>query len=260
MARLSLSFLGTFQVTLEATPITAFVSDKARALLAYLAVDADRPHRRESLASLFWPERPQHAAHNSLRQALFSVRRAIGDQDAQPPFLLITRHAVQFNPTSDFWLDVAAFIERLSTSQEHTHPQLETCRLCIQRLEQAADLYRGDFLEGLTLSDSLAFEEWALLKREWLHSRVLDALRSVADYHEQQGNYGQARDRARQQIELDPWREEAHQQLMRLLALTGQRQAALAQYETCRRILTQELGIEPSQDTTDLYHRIQANR
>jgi DNA-binding SARP family transcriptional activator len=260
MARLSLRFLGTFQVTLEATPITSFVSDKARALLAYLAVDADRPHRRESLTSLFWPERPRSAAHNSLRQALFSVRRAIGDQDTSPPFLLVTRHAIQFNPTSDFWLDVTAFTERLAASKAHTHPQLETCSLCMQRLEQAADLFRGDFLEGLTLGDSLAFEEWALLKREWLHSQVLDALRYVTDYHEQQGNYQQARDRARQQIQLDPWREEAHQQLMRLLELCGQRQAALAQYETCRRILAQELGIEPSQGTTDLYHRIRASR
>jgi DNA-binding SARP family transcriptional activator len=239
MARLSLRFLGTFQVTLEATPITSFVSDKARALLAYLAVDADRPHRRESLTSLFWPERPRSAAHNSLRQALFSVRRAIGDQDTSPPFLLVTRHTIQFNPTSDFWLDVTAFTERLAASKAHTHPQLET---------------------GLTLGDSLAFEEWALLKREWLHSQVLDALRYVTDYHEQQGNYQQARDCARQQIQLDPWREEAHQQLMRLLELCGQRQAALAQYETCRRILAQELGIEPSQGTTDLYHRIRASR
>lgn len=57
-------------------------------------------------------------------------------------------------------------------------------------------------------------------------------------------------------LALDPWREEAHRQMMRLLARSGQRSAALAQYETCRRLLAQELGVEPSPETTALYERI----
>jgi predicted ATPase/DNA-binding SARP family transcriptional activator len=258
MARLACSFLGTFQVTLGEKPVTDFVSDKARALLAYLAVERNRPHRRETLAGLLWPDRPQSVALNSLRQALFNLRRAIGDQDASPPILFITRHTVQFNPNSDHWLDVTAFIERVVVSKSHPHHRLETCGLCIQHLHLAAYMYRGNFLEGLNPAGSLAFEEWALLRREWLHGQGLDVLQSLADYYEQRGDYEQARDFARRQIELDPWREEAHQQLMRVLALSGERSAALAQYETCRLILGEELGTEPAQETIVLYRRIWA--
>jgi hypothetical protein len=57
-------------------------------------------------------------------------------------------------------------------------------------------------------------------------------------------------------VQLEPWREDAHRQVMRLLAGAGQRSAALAQYRECRRILEAELGVEPEEGTTDLYHRI----
>jgi DNA-binding SARP family transcriptional activator len=258
MARLVCSFLGTFQVTLGERPVTAFVSDKVRALLAYLAVEANRPHRRESLAGLLWPDHPQTAAFNSLRQALFNLRQVIADQDAFPPILFITRQTIQFNRNSYHWLDVSAFTHGIAASQQHPHPRLEACEICLPHLQQAAGLYRGSFLEGFSLKDSLAFEEWALLRREWLHGQALDALQRLANYHEGCGDYEPARQYALRQIELDPWREEAHQQLMRVLALNGQRSAAMAQYETCRRILTRELGVEPTQETMALYERIRA--
>ena len=205
MAHLTLFFLGTFQVTLGGKPVTAFVSDKARALLAYLAVEADRPHRRETLAGLLWPDCPQTAALNSLRQALFNLRQVISGQNASSPVLFITRQTIQFNPHGDHWLDVAAFTQRLAANRHHAHPLRELCELCLRHLQQAAELYRGNFLEGLTLKDSLAFDEWALLKREWLHNQALDVFQRLADYHEGCGHHEQARQYALRQIELDPF-------------------------------------------------------
>ena len=108
-------------------------------------------------------------------------------------------------------------------------------------------LYRGDFLAGFFLDDSPAFEEWLLLKREWLRREMLQALAALAVAHERQGTYAQAQVYAWRQVELDPPREEAHQQLMRVLALSGRRSEALAQYESCRRLLAEELGVQPSQ-------------
>src|SRR6266511_3796346 len=93
-------------VTTDGAPITTFESDKVRALLAYLAVEADRPHRRDALAGLLWPERPERAAHLNLNQALANLRGALGDRTATPPFLCITRETVQFNRASDYELDV----------------------------------------------------------------------------------------------------------------------------------------------------------
>jgi len=112
-ACLSIRLLGPFQVTLMGKPVTAFQSDKARALLAYLAVETDRPVRRETLAGLLWPESSEHSARTNLRSALANVRQVIGDRDAEsgvdPPCLLVTRQTVQFNPEGEAWTDVAAF-------------------------------------------------------------------------------------------------------------------------------------------------------
>ena len=157
MARLSLSLLGPFQVTLDGSPVTGFRSDKERALLTYLAIEANTPHRRASLVGLLWPECTESAARNNLRQALFRLRKALedrtpsGDPHASPPFLLTTRTSIQFNPASDYWLDVAAFTALLSTCEAHRHHRLETCQPCMKRLQQAIELYRGDFLKGFFL-------------------------------------------------------------------------------------------------------------
>ena len=109
MARLKIFLLGSFQVTLDSEPLTNFESDKARALLAYLAVEADRPHRREALAGLLWPDTPERTARTNLRSALANLRQVLHDHQAQPPYLLVTRQTIQLNPDSDYWLDVDAF-------------------------------------------------------------------------------------------------------------------------------------------------------
>ena len=110
MAHLSLSLLGSFQVTLDGEPIAGFRTRKAGALLAYLAVEALmrlKGHSRTVLAGLLWPGKPERAALTSLRTALADLRTAIGDRDATPPYLQVTRETIQFNLASDHWLDVA---------------------------------------------------------------------------------------------------------------------------------------------------------
>ena len=249
MAHLSLYLLGSFRATLDGEPVT-FGWDRIRALLAYLATESDHAHRRERLAGLLWPERPESKARHDLRQALFDLRRAIDDRDASPPLLLITRKTLQFNPQSDHWLDVGSFVGLLDACERHDHRRLATCEECMGRLRGAAALYRGSFLEGFSLPGSAAFEEWALLKREHLQRLVANALRRVAECHEQRGGYEEALGHVRRWVELEPWQEEAHRQLMRVLALSGQRGAALAQYEACRSTLAGELDAEPEEETT----------
>jgi DNA-binding SARP family transcriptional activator len=253
--RLAISLFGPFRVTLEGNPVTQFEANTARALLAYLVVDAGTPHHRETLAGLLWPEQAEAMALQNLRQALNRLRGAIGDREADPPFLQITREAVQFNPASDYWLDVAAFTDLLNASRQHRHRQLETCHSCMERLQEAAAVYRGDFLAEFSLK-SIFFEEWLVVQREQLHHQAMDLFYQLADCHDRRGEYEQAQHYARRQLTLEPWREEAHRQLMRALALSGHRSAALAQYKTCRRTLAEELGVEPAEETTALYGRI----
>jgi len=259
MAHLSLSLLGPFQATLDGRPLTDFKSNKVRALLAYLAVEADRPHRREVLAGLLWPDWPDRDALSNLRSALSNLRRVIGDTSrsgglpraegraAEPPFLLVTRDTLQLNPDADAWLDVAAFRDLVEAGENHPR---------IDALKQAVVLYRGGFLEGFSLGDSAPFEEWALLTQEQTARQMSAALHKLAAACEARGEYEEAQSYAWRQLELEPWDEMAHRQLMRALALSGERGAALTQYETCRDILSDELGVEPGGDTTRLYEQI----
>lgn len=264
MARLSLYFLGSFNATLDGKPLTGFESNKVRALLAYLAVEAGlegagRSFTRDALIGLLWPDCPDRAARRNLSQALFNLRQVLHDDANSPPFLDIARETIGLNPESDYWLDVTEFERKIQeadrTMQDADRKIQEHCALL---LASGVELYRGEFLAGFFVDSSVPFAEWASLLRERLHRQVLEALYRLAAYSEQLRDYQQAQHYARRQVELEPWREEAHYQLMRLFVRSGQRSAALAQYEMCRRTLADELGVEPSEPTQRLYRRIRS--
>jgi DNA-binding SARP family transcriptional activator len=249
MTRLAIRLLGPFEVTLNGEPVTHFETSKARALLAYLAAEADRPHRREALAEMLWPDRPEGAALANLRHTLRSLRLTIGDYGTEPPFLFATREAITLNPDGDSWVDARTFAGSLAGVERREVPELEA-------LEQALGLYRGAFLEDLSLPDSDIFEEWRILKREQVQRGVQDLLSRLAAGYERQGEYERALAHAWRQVDLEPWDETARRQVMRLLARSGRRAEALAQYEACRTMLADELGVEPEAETTQLAQRI----
>jgi len=255
MAALTLALLGPLQIA-HADGTAVVRARKELALLAYLAVEGRQVHSRDTLLGMFWPESPEEAARNSLRVALANLRAALGE--AAGPYLLSTRHSVQFSTTSDHTLDVAAFGALLAECRAHRHALGALCAECAGQLTQAIALYRGDFLSGFALPDSTSFEEWALIQRERLHQQALEALGMLAAYHDRRGDYAALARDARRQIELEPWREQAYRQLMQALTASGDRAAALAAYERCRQVLEAELGIEPDEETRALYERISA--
>ncbi|NJD60586.1 MAG: hypothetical protein C3F13_01900 [Anaerolineales bacterium] len=258
MVAITVRLFGPFQVYLNGVPIEGFRSDKARALLAYLCTEEIKPHRREKLAGLLWPEIPEKSARANLRYALTNLRRILSAQtsscepNSSGDILAATPQTIQINPTNDLWIDVAIF-------EEVAHQFKSGNRIMpdVSILEQAVDSFRGEFLEGFSLHGSPAFDEWILLNRERFHRLVIEALHQLTEYHLQACHYEQALYFAWHQVELDPWQESAHRQLMKLLAISGQRAKALIQYETCRRILGKELGIEPDEKTKALYEQIQ---
>ncbi len=252
MARLELRLLGPFEAALAGKNITGFETVKVRALAAYLVTEMGRPHYRASLAGLLWPDWPQPSAMRNLRHALSVLRKVIGDRQADPPFLLISRETLQFNQESDAWVDVAAFEQGIGPAQAKSAAN----PVAPPSLQDAVALYRGPFLEGFSLNDSPAFEEWVLGKRQYLNRLALQGLHNLAEQAEATGDYAQGLVYARKQLELEPWLEDAHQQVMRLLAQDGQRSAALAQYEACQQLLMKELGVQPSAETTRLYEAI----
>ena len=257
MTFLHLSLLGSFQATLQGDSITQFRSDKIRALLAYLAVEADIPHRRETLAALLWPESAN--AMRNLRKSLHRLRQTLDGCQAglSDALLTTTRQTIRLEAAAVI-LDVAQFEQSLAAARAHTHDALTNCHNCLERVELAAEIYRGDFLAGFSLRDAPGFEEWLLIKRENLHRQGMAAFRQLAIAYEAQGNFAQAEQNAARQIALEPWSEKARRQLMRALAGQGKRAQALAQYERCREILAAEIGVEPAQKTRALRDQISA--
>jgi predicted ATPase/DNA-binding SARP family transcriptional activator/predicted negative regulator of RcsB-dependent stress response len=256
LTRLIISLLGPFLVTLDGQRLTGFDYDKVRALLAYLALEARRPHRREALAGLLWPEQPEKAAHAGLRNALAALRRTIGDEAADPPYLFITREAIQFNIDSDHALDAADFPRLLDHAARHRHRAPAACRVCAGWRREAADLYHGPLLSQFSLAGSPEFEGWLTAHRENLHVAAMETFAWLADFYLQRGDYQTARYFAGRQLAYEPWREPAHRQAMRALGRSGERTAALKQYETCRQVLADELGVSPEPETRLLYERI----
>jgi predicted ATPase/DNA-binding SARP family transcriptional activator/class 3 adenylate cyclase len=260
MTYLALSFLGRFEVAFDAEPITAFGSDKARALLAYLAIESARPHRRAKLSGMFWPDLPEQKAAHNLSQSLLRLRQALGGKKdvTIPLVLIITPQQIQFNTSCNHQLDVAHFRQLLNLSHQHIHPEAASCGTCMKWLEQAVELYHGDLLAGLFVSDSTAFEEWRMIQQEELRQQMLEALSRLTVYHEQRGNFELAQKYARRQIALEPWHEAARFQLMRALVQIGQTSAAQKEYESYRKTLAEESGIKPSAAITAFYEQIKS--
>jgi WD40 repeat protein/DNA-binding SARP family transcriptional activator len=261
MPQASLRVLGAFTLQLDDQLVTGFATDKARALLAYLALEAERSHAREQLAALLWPKIAGESALTNLRKTLHRLRETL---DAAVPgvsdiLLVSTRQTIQLN-AERLAVDCVDFERLLTSCTSHPHPSLHHCDECLARLDQAAELYRGELLAGFGLADAPPFEEWLLLRREALHQRFLGALSTLATIHEARGEYERAHTYATRQLTEDPYREEAHRQVMRLLAQRGLAHQALAQYATSQRLLAAELGVEPEAATTALYEQIRDNK
>ncbi len=260
MAVFRLQLLGAFQATVDGAPSIAFRSNKTRALLAYLALHGGRAHTREALATLLWSDSPPAAARTSLRQVIANLRQVVTPLlDAQPPALTITRHTLELDTDHpQLWVDVWALRHLLARVQSHEHPNLACCAQCRCWLEGAVSLYHGDFLAGLPVEDAPLFQEWRLAQQESLHQEILEALLALSASYAAGGDLVLQANTLRRLLQLQPWHEEAHRQLMDALARTGQRTAALTQYKRCRQILADELGVEPAEETTALYRLIQA--
>ena len=205
---------------------------KARSLLAYLITNRDRAWPREQLASLFWGDRPERNARQSLATALWDMRRCLPDEK----LLAADTQSVQFDPQADLWLDTEVFESFVANDDPAA-------------LEAARELYRGDFLESY-------YDDWVVDQRYRLQCLFSEMLGRLMAIYEGQGDDGEALATAQKLIERDPLREEAHRLAMRSYGRLGQRSAALRQYRRCREIVLEELGIEPVTETTELYQAI----
>lgn len=253
---LSLHLLGPPIIEWNQQPIGRFRSAKSLALLAYLSIEGGK-QSRSTLLTLLWPDLPEDKARQNLSQTITRLRDTLA---AAGHVVQANRQSVWLTDSAKITLDVDAFRRLLAEVEQHRHDLKTTCPTCQEKLAQAVALVRGELLARLEISDSPLFEEWLLLERERVHQLLLGALEDLAEGALAGGRYEAAIQYAGRQVALESWRELAHRQLMQALALSGQQEAALAQYEQCRQILEKELGVEPTRVTQELAADIRAGQ
>jgi DNA-binding SARP family transcriptional activator/Flp pilus assembly protein TadD len=253
LSQLTIALLGAPQIEINHEAV-AVDTRKAIALLAYLAVSG-KTQSRDTLAALLWPDYDQSRARAALRRTLSVLNKALGENRLE-----ITRENVDISASADFWCDVDQFRHGLELLRAHGHPANEVCQACLPILEESVELYRDHFMAGFTLRDSAEFDNWQFYQAELLRRELAGALEKLGRGYASQGDFQTALKYALRWSAADPLLEEAHRLLIQLLAWSGQRNAALHQYQECVRILDQELGVPPLDETTRLYQDVLENR
>lgn len=214
--------------------LVGFDTRKATALLAHLAL-SDRPRPRDALADLLWPDADLDSARGALRRTLSVLRSGIGAEHVEA-----TRDHVRLLRGGGLTIDVDRFRQWRRDGG----------------LVAAVAAYQGDLLEGFVVRGAPGFEEWLAGEAEGLRRELTAALSALALRQEAAGDLPAAVSSVRRWLAVDPLHEPAHQALIRLLAASGDRAGALAQYRECVRTLSRELGVPPLSETSRLYDEI----
>ncbi|WKZ41249.1 MAG: BTAD domain-containing putative transcriptional regulator [Anaerolineales bacterium] len=237
---LEIVVLGKPQIKWQGQPLTAdLISAKGQALLFYLAVTG-QACSRQSISGLLWGDFSEERARGNLRLTLSKLRGVVGD------YIIPTRQSLAFDFSLPYSLDAGEFTRHCAAPEKSKPSQLESV---IAR-------YRGNFLDDFHLHEAPDFETWVVVERERFQQMALASLAHLAATTQQQGDFERAAAFTRRILALEPWREEAHRQLMTVLAQSGQRTAALSQFDACKKHLDEELGVEPSAETKALYEKI----
>ncbi|MDP6581157.1 MAG: BTAD domain-containing putative transcriptional regulator [Vicinamibacterales bacterium] len=230
-----LALLGPFEARWSDGETLALSGKKIQGLVAYLAIESDRAHAREELATLLWSEAGEERARHNLRQALSKIRRGCES-------LIVSEDDTLRLDREHCEVDVHEFWRQLDTEEP-------------DELRRGLDLYRHDLLEGLVVREE-AFDDWLRDARTRLRDLACGGFERLADALTALDRLDEAIAVLRRRLVFDPACEQAHRGLMELLARTGRRSDALRQYQTCVDALARELGVEPGVETQATYARI----
>ena len=235
-----LKLLGSCTVWINGKEVSD-ISAKALGLLCYLAL-ARTPQDRSHIAALLWTDKPPALALTNLRGILHELK-VISDAN-NTTLIDANRRSLQLSAETQFDIDAAEF-SRL-VSQENSK----------ETLQQANDLYAGQFLPGFSLRGADEFDEWVATKRATLQDNYIGALENLADLNEQISSLDLSVRSLQAITQLEPFREDIHLRLMKLFLQTGKRASALQQYEQCKNILATELNTTPSSEIQNLYNSL----
>ena len=250
MSGMKVHLFGKFCVSRGEQPVQGFDALKEQELLTYLLINRNRPHSREILAGLLWGDVPTEKSKKYLRQALWHLQAAL---EAQPrgegdgAVLSVEHNWVQLNTVSTLWLDVAVFEQAFMRTHDSAGAELSAD--CVESLQEAVQLYRGDLVEGW-------YHDWCLYERERLQNMYLAMLDKLMCHCEAHRKFELGLLYGSIILRYDRAHERTHRHLMNLQYLSGNRTAALRQFERCVAALNEELGVRPDKHTTALYQKI----
>ena len=228
---LQIRLLGQFDVHLDKKRIT-IPTRLGQSLLAYLALTAGTPHRREKLAGTFWPDTTDENARRNLRQELWRIRKAIStQQNGEMNYLLADEFTIAFNRNSEYWLDVAQV--------ERTDPDLES-------LSRNLSFYQGELLPGF-------YEDWIVLERERIQSIFDTKMEKLLEQLIVTEHWTAVQEQAERWLMLGSTPEPAFRALMLASGARGDMAKVSSMYQRCVAELKDQFGIEPSAETRALY-------
>ncbi|HEV7745450.1 MAG TPA: BTAD domain-containing putative transcriptional regulator [Pyrinomonadaceae bacterium] len=251
MSVLRFQLFGKFLVKRDDQKISGLEVCKEQELLSYLLLHRNRPHPRESLASLLWANTTTERSKKYLRQALWHVVSALQEYNASSPALLQVEHDwVQLNLHDGVWADVAVFDRAFAAVQGIAGRQLDSPK--VDLLEEAVKAYNGELLEGW-------YQDWCLFERERLQNAYLTLLDKLMDHAVAHGDYEAGQGYGATILSYDRASERTYRRLMRLQYHGGDRTGALRQYQRCVTALSEELSVKPERRTQQLYEEIKAD-
>ncbi len=255
-AILKIICFGGLRIELNGTAISNFETDKAKALLIYLATESPRVVRRSQIAGLLWPDDSEDRALHNLRQTLSSLKKTVGDSLNQPEFILADRESIQINPNAFISVDSLEFGKSFRKAFQYYQSHNGKGLIHIRFLMQAMSLFQGEFLAHFSLSKSYLFEEWMFLKKEEYNLMAIRGFTLLSVYHEKRAEYHLAIEYLSKIVELFPWDEMARNRLIRLFAIDHQWSAAKKHYFSLKRYLEEELSVSPSEESKKLFEQI----
>jgi DNA-binding SARP family transcriptional activator len=248
---LKVTLFGKFSVQRNCQTIEGMQARKVQELFSYLLIARNHSQPREVICETLWKNRSTSNSKKCLRQALWRLQLALNDvANSHKIYIIAEPSWIQISPSAKLWLDIAEF-ESVFNSVNNKDPR-DLSRSDIDSMEIAVKLYRGDLLEGW-------YQDWCLFERERFQIMYLMLLDKLVQYSEIHGNYGMGLTYGTEVLRHDHAYERTHRQMMRLYILAGDRTQAIHQYQRCVSALREELDIEPSESTKELYEQIRAD-
>jgi ATP/maltotriose-dependent transcriptional regulator MalT/DNA-binding SARP family transcriptional activator len=228
--------------------VDAWTTRRARDIFCFIASRRHRRASKDSIIDTFWGETDPDVVEKNFHPTVSHIRKALNsNQPLKQNFLLYREGDYQLNAEFSYQIDTEEFDQLLAEGENARRArQFDEC---IKAYGQAVALYRGEFMQG-------SYEPWVEEQRTYYREQYLHLLEALAGVAQKTGEWTRSMQLAQQILHEDPFKEDIHCLLMRAHVALGNRGAAREQFETLRRLLEKELGVEPGAEIRKVYREL----